>query len=92
MSAGHTPTPWHVAGTSRIRAEMTPLNDLIADVHWRNRDANAEFIVRAVNAHDDLVAALRGAREWLPPIANRPALKTALAAIDAALAKAESQS
>lgn len=56
--SGHTPTPWHAVSPSRIRAIATPNNDLIADVHWRNRDANTAFIVEACNSHDRLTAAL----------------------------------
>ncbi len=54
----HTPTPWFIAGTGTIRYGEGRDAGWIATVHWRNREANAEFLCRAVNAHDDLVAAL----------------------------------
>jgi hypothetical protein len=62
MSA-HTPTPWQVEGSiyehmaAGIRGGS---NRAIAQV-WKGPrgHANAEFIVRACNAHDDLVAALK---------------------------------
>ena len=56
----HTPTPWHqgpyykgdVESREGRICECTPLSSPRAA-------ANAEFIVRAVNAHDDLLAALK---------------------------------
>ncbi len=61
--------------------------------------ANAAFIVKAVNAHDDLVKALRAARQFIGngiefgyirlPDKPDPALDT-LPMIEAALAKMES--
>ena len=53
MTNEHTPTPWrvHISGgivTAR-EYEYVPIFQA----------ANESFIVRAVNAHDDLVAALR---------------------------------
>jgi hypothetical protein len=64
MRAEHTPTPWRLAGQATLRTDIghSPSDEWIGSVHWRNRAANAEFIVRAANAHDDLVAALRKAR------------------------------
>ena len=56
MSAQHTPTPWHIAGQATIKADK---NNWIGSIHWRNRAANAAFIVRAANCHDELVAALK---------------------------------
>jgi hypothetical protein len=58
----HTKTPWHIAGKATIKMGQ---NDWIGTVNWRNRDANAAFLVRAVNAHDALVAALDAARSQL---------------------------
>lgn len=55
----HTPTPWEVSGeengiiTIRGDIERGRLFAVADTVKW----TDAEFIVRAVNAHDDLVAA-----------------------------------
>lgn len=65
MSA-HTPTPWKVFRSNKGtyigigESEGGGVCDAGFGV-WRSgkeRDANAELIVRAVNAHDDLVKAL----------------------------------
>jgi hypothetical protein len=56
MIAAHTPTPWRIGIAGRVLG-----GDGLSVVSF-NRKANAAFIVRAVNAHDDLVAALRKAR------------------------------
>lgn len=60
---GHTPTPWHAEqfGGSQWAVRHG------ADRHFRfvcltsqgNDQANAKFIVKACNAHDDLVAAVK---------------------------------
>jgi hypothetical protein len=50
----HTKTPWRLVGRATIRDE----DGWIATVERRNRDANAAFIVRAVNCHAELVEAL----------------------------------
>ena len=65
----HTPTPWSYSGTSgdthimgppraggrRTIAEVCPHNA----VSLEEQDANKEFIVRACNSHDALVAAAK---------------------------------
>lgn len=59
----HTPTPWkfspwHIEeGPSAVRA---PAGHIVCTTA---SDADAELIVRAVNAHDDLVKALEKAKE-----------------------------
>ena len=53
----HTPAPWITGGCSgrMIRSRDSYLEDgFLADVYTK---ANAQFIVRAVNAHDALVEA-----------------------------------
>lgn len=55
MSA-HSPLPWWVSGKGVIRSGK---DIWVASCYWRNKYANAALIVRAVNAHDELVAALR---------------------------------
>ena len=63
----HTPTPWRASKASVFAGETTIAPLVFAGVgedepytgrHLQLAYANAEFIVRAVNAHDDLVAAL----------------------------------
>lgn len=73
MSTPHTATPWRfVAGADNLpgRDQSCTLGAIKGghcDEHvarvWNDSDfpqGNAEFIVRAVNAHDVLVKALRG--------------------------------
>lgn len=70
--AKHTPTPWRLAKSAVIEirgVSQTPV------VSWSGFDdsnrttaehkANAAFIVRACNAHDDMVAALRRAEQFI---------------------------
>ena len=83
----HTPTPWRVTGKGTIRTETA----WIASCNWKNKEANAALIVKAVNAHHDLVAALLMARKYVKRVivdldqGYAPHLED----IDAALAKAE---
>lgn len=95
MTTQHTPTPWKCAarpgpcGTHLLC--IASANDLlIADI-WGGSEANAAFIVRAVNAHDELVAALRGVLVWAdryrPPLS--PDSIEMLERVRAALAKAK---
>lgn len=67
---GPTPTPWHVDSADRIRSTA---GIVIARCERRERHeymsaseqtANARLIVRAVNAHADLVAALEHAIDF----------------------------
>jgi hypothetical protein len=64
MEAKHTELPWEANGP-RI---YSPGKTLITTVaHFRDQDeekANAEFIVHACNAHDDLVEALGYCKSW----------------------------
>jgi hypothetical protein len=75
MSAQHTALPWHAEETEdgiwTIRAPGEPpiISFQLAKLSGRNlpnMEANAAFIVRACNAHDDLVRALRNL-SWLQP-------------------------
>ena len=63
----HTPGPWKaVRDNSHLRLQQWDVyadngrGKLLAEVLGDNAEANADFIVRACNAHDDLLAALRG--------------------------------
>ena len=61
-----TPRPWGIGltvnGSKRIMAEHWPVADIAIDrtSFQKEHEANAELIVRAVNAHDELVKACKG--------------------------------
>lgn len=62
----HTPTPWEAwpdGPENRLgyRIAQPGPNVVLARVDWKalNKEANAAFIIRAVNNHDALVEALR---------------------------------
>lgn len=72
MTAKHTPTPWCAfikGGTISIEAGTRPKGNLPCVINWpgfdscelplKERKANARFIVRAVNSHPALLAALK---------------------------------
>jgi hypothetical protein len=106
---GHTPLPWtvqsndpygdvYVYGRGRKQGRH---KQLVAQV-WSGVDrstevatANADFIVLACNAHDELVAALRGLNETTeryiaaPSIDHMNALTEGLRFARAALAKVQ---
>lgn len=79
-----TPGRWVLSGKQTIRTES---GAWIGKTNWSNGAANAEFIVRACNAHDDLVAALEEAivilerLDTVQHLAPFPQLDTARAAI-----------
>lgn len=98
----HTALPW-ILNHDEILATSDPA-DVVAICEWGYDDSaedNAEFIVRACNAHDGLVKALKAAQQFIRngiefgyihmPDADTPdtAHKTP-ALIEAALAKAQS--
>lgn len=66
MKTPHTPTPWRIVETNLGLAIVgADIEDLAAlpQGKWgpgsaEQKKANADFIVRACNAHDDLLAAL----------------------------------
>lgn len=57
---GHTPGPWHLLGTAGIAADTDPGWGSLATVWGKGpeSEANAKFIVRAVNSHEALLEAL----------------------------------
>jgi hypothetical protein len=62
MSAKHSPLPWKVDGDgvrAMVRADDATIVALRHRLPGDVNEANSAFIVRAVNAHDELVAALR---------------------------------
>lgn len=94
----HTPTPWKTGhrGDNTLaiygRSNKTPISvfhdeggEFPEYFDKKRKDANAEFIVRACNVHDDLVAALEGVIR----IADRKTVE--FDAAHAALAKAKGE-
>jgi hypothetical protein len=74
MEAKHTPGPWKyeaddnviIGGDGLIMTWQTRS----IDVGVAERDANAEFIVRACNSHDDLMAALEDMMAWARAVSD----------------------
>lgn len=69
MNAQHTPTPW-TADDGAVWYGDRPIRVLIADCSPAGGNdhaiGDATFIVRACNAHDELVAALREIAQMQP--------------------------
>jgi len=65
----HTPTPWR-----KILAPTQIVTDqfVVATLHNENSYANAEFILRAVNSHEELIMALRKLRRALDEMSLNP--------------------
>lgn len=92
----HTPTPWNV-NQGRITADgvtvatsYAPSNATVNSIALR--DANAAFIVRACNAHDELVEILERARGVVQMVDDAEGGQIdLLSAIDARLAKARGE-
>lgn len=68
MNPKHTPTPWKLENSSTV---IVPdgAGGTIAEVYGddvKEQKANAAFIVKAVNAHDVLVTALRRTEKHVP--------------------------
>lgn len=91
MSAGHTPGPWSFDGPPRnvIVWGNKPETRVCFMTSNGPTEANAALIVRAVNAHDDLVEALQGIRDMLAGHAGQPNFYGDIYKIaDAAIARA----
>jgi hypothetical protein len=87
VSAERTPTPWSIDGELVRGADGTIValrHRLPAITHL----ANAEFICRSANCHDDLVAALKMARDYVALTEWSHHAAKDVATIDTALAKA----
>lgn len=67
QSAAHTPTPWHVGMNpgpivyGQKGEQIANCRDMLTNDECKE---NAAFIVRAVNAHDEMLAALKQMRKW----------------------------
>jgi len=82
----HTPTPWKsIREDYRGNADKLVIHSsddhriAVVDVtKWEDdergfteiEEANAAFIVRAVNCHEDLLIAMKKIKEWYAPTAN----------------------
>ena len=93
MSGKHTPVPWFVGEGNFIEDEQ---GNTIADPRCMNptedheeMEANAEFIVRAVNCHDELVAQLERMCTYYEPGETRPEAVGKIKAARAILAKSK---
>jgi len=96
----HTPTPWYLrCGGGVAWVDYSPRGFPVLQavkIDGENDCANAEFAVRACNAHDDFVAALKKAERLLPLACQCPDHEdegeceacSALHEVKAALAKA----
>lgn len=58
MDAKHTPLPWEHSG-NQIVSGATEICEMEEIYIIGERRANADLIVKAVNCHDDLIAALQ---------------------------------
>lgn len=95
MSAAHSPTPWRTNVARRSDGQIIVVHVVTSDgtsvaqmAGHPNETANAAFIVRAANCHDDLVTTLRQSRKTFEALQ----LWNCVSTIDAALAKAEGRS
>lgn len=103
MTRERTPTPWGIErGRDTLWiGPMRPDGNKVAiivfymhygpdytDEHNTRQVANAEFIVRAVNSHDDMLATLKAVRKEARK--NRPDPDTIFQAADEAISRAES--
>lgn len=99
----HTPTPWKIVnrsltdpldlsgrtikdGRNRILAHLYPTP---SGLGLEEQKANAAFIVRAVNAHEKLVEALRNAQAALLVLSPNATDTRMMRDIEQAIAKAE---
>lgn len=92
----HTPTPWEWVGDRAQGFILLGPDGSIGEVYicaepsMCNAQANAAFIVRAVNAHDDLIGALKTIEAAHPHIINRESPSVCVPCVaKKAIAKAE---
>jgi hypothetical protein len=66
MKTKHTPTPWHISTIEEN--EVTSKNGVVCTCHGiddKEEVANAYHIVKCVNMHNSLIAALKDAQKKL---------------------------
>lgn len=106
MTQQHTPLPWKFGntGTDQVMILGGKNGDYVCSVQIQQmgggviseameprRRANAKFILRACNAHDDLLNVAIRAETMLPMIGNIPAVQRLLADLASAIAKARGE-
>lgn len=86
-----TPVPWSVSDISHGPARIIecPKRHLIAQTLGENDEANAEFIVRACNSHNDLLTVCEELLCRLPCMPDNHDGNRAIKKAKAAIAKAE---
>lgn len=62
-NAKHAPTPWHVTKWEDPQLVVESSKGFICQTLDSNDAANADFIVRACNAHDDLTSYMKEFRD-----------------------------
>lgn len=78
MTTSHTPTPWIAKFDEVIGANDRSVAVCGVELNENAIDqANAAFIVKAVNAHEALVAALERASNWFERDMTLPRSETA---------------
>lgn len=95
MESKHTPTPWKVwdhpvpAGEIHIGATGTPLiaKVMLRDASINEFEANAAFIVRACNTHEELLFAAEFALKQIKKLATGD-IVAAVIELEKAIAKA----
>jgi len=100
----HTPIPWRIrpqeldermrqiryeSGDGLASVIATTHNATICEEHGGDAVSNAAFIVRTVNCHEELLAALKEAREFVSSVVQDRE-SAMLGRIDQAIYKAES--
>jgi hypothetical protein len=94
----YSPLPWRVTGTAVVDPRgfvVSEVRPFLSELPGMDRD-DAEFIVRACNAHNGLLKAARAAWHALQSYqhgnASPDLAAEVVAALDAAIAKAEGRS
>ena len=85
MNTDHTPTPWKLSKNNILDSN----GDSIAHVNFGDGEImafnDAAFIVRAANAHEELLAACKESLDWILAAEVREQLFKAIAKAEAGL-------
>lgn len=88
----HTPTPWNYStamGSSSVYAGDPKIGTRISIANEVDEEANAEFIVRACNVHDELLDEVKKWREHVNNNIVTVEGDAMLVSLDVLIAKAE---
>jgi hypothetical protein len=93
MEAKHIKLPWMVNNFDQV---FDATGNIIADCKWTNhtpehRMANAAFIVRACNSHEELLGACEKVLDIINSYSHIPAQFKACEILQAAIAKAKGE-